>query len=221
MYYPYFLVNECRCTMFRNNLKGDGVFFDLSDTSPLHDKLNFSSQNDLQNYANQQMQKHQTNWGISAFGEYRQKMFTALGYEQMVLQKRFYHLGLDFWGAVGTSIHAPFDGTIMQSQYESGTGNYGGMIVLKITSSTTPYYIVFGHLDIDTLSIVNTTINKGDLIGHFGDMTCNGGYFHHSHIQVLTQKGYEQGYAHQGYATRITWQNIQEYCLDPTFLLFV
>ena len=221
MKYPYNLITKTNCSIFGNFPKGKGVFFDLSDASSLHNLLNLGDQTELQKYAEQLMEKCQTNWGISSFGEYRQKMFTALGFKQMVDQKRFYHLGLDFWGPIGTAIYSPFDATIIQSQYESGNGNYGGMTVIQFNIDAKIYYAVFGHLDIDSLADVGIKVEKGMEIGRFGNIECNGGYFYHTHIQVLTQKGYDDGFAYQGYATKETWQNISEYCLDPTFLLFV
>ena len=129
-------------------------------------------------------------------------MFTTLGYEQMVAQKRFYHLGLDFWGPIVTAIYSPFDATIVESQYESGDGNYGGMVVVQFNIDTSTYYAVFGHIDIHSLPAIGTKVKKGMEIGRFGNIECNGGYFYHTHIQVLTQKGYDKGFTYQGYVNQ-------------------
>ena len=54
---------------------------------------------------------------ITAYLEKRKRMFEALACPQMVLEKRFYHLGLDITTSKGTKIYAPLDGAyeIIQS----------------------------------------------------------------------------------------------------------
>jgi murein DD-endopeptidase MepM/ murein hydrolase activator NlpD len=217
MLYPY-AVQPFLQPLFKEHLKGNGVFISLANNSPVYENVDIRDQIQLQEYADQLMRENKTNWAVSDFGENREFMFTELGHDQMVSQQRFMHLGLDIWVPVNTPIYAPLTGEVVLSEYESGEGNYGGLVIMKHKFNDLVIYAVYGHLAKDQLPAVNTVIATGEKIGLIGEMDSNGGYFYHTHLQVLTEAGYQNGFAHKGYSTPEQFQNHQEFCLDPRFL---
>lgn len=219
--YPYNLRLTETHSCFGDQLRGDGLFLGLDDSSPVLDEINIADQSALQAYADQKLLEAGTNWAISAFGEPRERMFRALDCDQMVGEGRFYHLGVDFWLPAGSNIYAPLGGTIVESGYESGFGNYGGFVCVKHSQFNKPIYTFYGHLDPVTVLEVGQVITSGDVIGKLGNMQNNGGYFYHLHLQVLTESGYEAGFAHKGYATKKQFSEIDSYVLDSSYFLFL
>ena len=145
--------------------------------------------------------------------EYREQLLCDI--PQMASDKRYYHLGVDVNAPAGTEIYAPFDAEVIISEYEPGKGNYGGMVVIRVDN----YYILFGHLDPSTIAPVGTRLAKGQLIGRLGDESCNGDWFPHLHLQVLTQQAFDNGWVSKGYCTEHDLPRINEFCPDPMYLL--
>ena len=220
MIYPYCLKNQIS-PIFEKQLVGNGVFISLANDSQVYKRIDIKNQVQLQEYADELMSQNQTNWAISEFGENRKFMFTQLGHHQMVQQNRFIHLGLDIWVPVNTIVHAPLAGKIVISEYESGEGNYGGLVVIEHIIQDQKIYSVYGHLNKDHLPKAGTNLNAGQQFAKIGEMNSNGGYFYHIHLQVLTEKGYNQEMVHQGYTTEEKFKTIQDLCLDPRFLFSI
>ena len=129
MYYPFLLFNENvdHQPVF-TGLQGDPYVADLSPRSPLLCGLDVRDQKKFQQVLNERMGS-KYRWGFSPYLERRD---TLLGdCPQMVADQRFIHLGLDVIVGLGTPLHAPLDGTVAESGYESGEGNYGGYCFLK------------------------------------------------------------------------------------------
>jgi hypothetical protein len=150
-------------------------------------------------------------WGFSPYLEHRD---TLLGdCPQMVADKRFIHLGLDVIVDLGTSLHAPLDAMVEESGYESGEGNYGGFVLLKHESEGfETFYSFYGHLCKDRLPVPGTHFTAGRPFAQIGDFHENGNWFYHTHIQVITQKGLEQGYLSKGYCAASDLGRINDFC---------
>lgn len=217
--YPYSLINLTTKSIFGNALKGNGLFLPLSDNSDVFDYIDIRNQNELQDFANNKMLEADTNWAISEFGEKRSFMFSELGFSQMVTEGRFYHLGVDLWLPEGTALYSPIDGEVVISMYEEGDGNYGGLVVIKHVIANEDIYSVYGHLDKEKLPKVGIQLHSGEKFAELGGMSSNGGYFYHLHLQVLTEKGYSEGFVHKGYSTEEQFKVIDKWCLNPNFLL--
>ncbi len=205
-------------SIFGEQARGTGVFIDLSDESKVFDECDIKNQEALQGYAQQLMKEYNTNWAISGFGERRERFFRELDAEQMVEEERFYHLGTDIWMPVDSTVFAPAEGVVVESDYEDGFGNYGGYVVLKHNTAEA-FYSFYGHLNPSTLPSLNKVIKKNEKIARLGDMTQNGGYFYHTHLQILTPQGYRDGFVHKGYATDEVFSNIKQFILNPKFFL--
>jgi predicted homoserine dehydrogenase-like protein len=103
--------------------------------------------------------------------------------------------------------------------YEAGEGNYGGYILLMHQSEHfDTFYSFYGHLCRDRLPLAGEEIAAGEAFAEIGDFHENGNWFHHTHIQVITAKGLEQGYMLKGYCSKDDLTTIDELCPSPLSL---
>jgi murein DD-endopeptidase MepM/ murein hydrolase activator NlpD len=214
MYYPFLLYSrKVKHRPVFPGLRGDPFIADLSTSSPLLQGMDARDQRELQRILEEKMGSAHS-WGVSPYLERRE---TLLGdCPQMVAEKRFIHLGLDVIVELGTSLHAPLDATIAESGYESGEGNYGGYVLLKHESpSFEIFYSFYGHLCKDRLPPTGKTLPAGTAFAEIGDFHENGNWFHHTHIQVITQKGLEMGYASKGYCSEEDLVEMNDLCPSP------
>ena len=101
---------------------------------------------------------------------------------------RTVHVGIDVGAAPGTAIHAPLDGTIHSLRDNNAPGDYGPTVVLEHQSSDHPtFWTLYGHLSRESLTrlAVGQRLVAGDLLGRLGDVSENGGWWPHVHVQVI------------------------------------
>jgi len=214
MYYPFLLYSKkVKHRPVFPGLKGDPFIADLSTNSPLLQGMDVRDQEGFQRVLDEKMGS-EYRWGVSPYLERRD---TLLGdCPQMVADKRFIHLGLDVIVGLGTPLHAPLDATVAESGYESGEGNYGCYVLLKHESlSFETFYSFYGHLGRDRLPPAGKTFPAGAAFAEIGDFHENGNWFHHTHIQVITQKGLEMGYASKGYCSEEDLVEMNDLCPSP------
>ena len=134
-------------------------------------------------------------------------------------ESRTYHLGVDFWLAEGTPVHALFDGEIFTATNDAGFKEYGGLIILKHTENNLPFYTLHGHLSIASVQAhaVGDKIKKGDCIGHLGSPAENGSWAPHLHFQLmLSMLDFSIDFPGVTYANQLeVWKSI---CPDPNLL---
>ena len=154
-------------------------------------------------------------WSVSGYLENRTTILRD--FPGMIQEKRVYHLAVDLNLPCGTRLYAPHDCEVVLSEYEEGPGQFGGMLVLKVTKAPgkDTFYMQIGHLNPDTLPALGTGLKKGETFGNVGDMSQNGDWFHHIHFQILTAKGYDEGWLHKGYCKESDLPRIKEFCPDP------
>ena len=127
-----------------------------------------------------------------------------------------FHLGLDVIVPLGTPLHAPLDAVVQACEYEEGEGNYGGWVLLKHASHRfEPFYSLYGHLCRDRLPKVGRAFPAGAAFAQIGDFHENGNWFHHTHIQVITQKGLDRGYLSKGYCATADLARMNDWCPSP------
>ena len=214
MYYPFLLYNQkVKHRPVFTELKGTPFIADLSTNSALLHGTNVRDQAKFQKVLEEKMESKYC-WGLSPYLERRA---TLLGdCPQMVDEKRFIHLGLDVIVGLGTPLHAPLDAKIEESGYERGEGNYGGYVVLKHESAYfQTFYSFYGHLCKDRLPAAGKTFRAGAAFAEIGDFHENGNWFHHTHIQVITQKGLERGYVSKGYCNEKDLVEMNDLCPSP------
>lgn len=214
MYYPFLLYStKIQHWPVFPVLKGDPFIADLSTDSPLLKGMNVRDQKRFQRVLDEAMGS-EYQWGVSPYLERRD---TLLGdCPQMVAEERFIHLGLDVIVGLGVPLHAPLDATVAESGYESGEGNYGGYVLLKHESPHfETFYSFYGHLCKDHLPAVGQSFSAGSTFAAIGDFHENGNWFHHTHIQVITRKGLEKGYASKGYCNEKDLVGMNDLCPSP------
>ncbi len=156
-------------------------------------------------------------WGIAGYLEYRAPMLQR--YPQMQAEGRYFHLGFDIAAAVGTPLYAPLDATVEETGYEEGAGNYGGFALLKHCIDDDVFYSFYGHLDRQKLPAKSTSVGRGTVFARMGDYDTNGQWFFHTHLQILTQRGLDNGFISKGYCSAEGLKTIELHCPSPFALL--
>ena len=214
MYYPFLLYSEkiAHRPVFAG-LSGDPYVADLSPASPLLRGIDVRDQRRFQGILDTAMGPAHS-WGFSPYLEHRD---TLLGEcPQMVAENRFIHLGLDVIVPLGTPLHAPLDAVVEACDYEQGEGNYGGWVLLRHAGSRfDTFYSLYGHLCRDRLPSVGQSFAAGAAFAEIGDFHENGNWFHHTHIQVITQKGLDRGYLSKGYCATADLGEMDALCPSP------
>ncbi len=197
-------------------LTGDPLVVDLSLGSPVFEQVDILDQIAFQVWLDKKMKDGFT-WGLASYLEDRRTVLSQ--YPQMQEEQRFFHLGLDIIVPLGTPLHAPLDAVVKESSYEAGDGNYGGNVLLMHES---PYYetfySIYGHLNKEKLPAPGDRFKAGDVFAWIGDFHENGNWFYHTHLQVITQKGYDQGWVSKGYCTAGDLTVMDSICPSPLAL---
>ena len=211
LYYPFLLYSEKidHRPVF-TGLQGEPFIADLSPSSVLLRGVDARDQAAFQRILEAAMGEN-FRWG---FGPYLEHRDTLLGdCPQMVAEKRFIHLGLDVIVPLGTPLHAPLASRVVETGYEAGEGNYGGWVLLAHESPDfETFYSLYGHLCRTRLPEADRRFAAGDPFAEIGDFHENGNWFHHTHIQVITQKGLDRGYLSKGYCTQADLAFIDTLC---------
>lgn len=201
--------------LFGDLLKGPPLLLDLSFHNPELADMDMTDQVQFQQYIEQKLGTDYS-WGVSGYLEFRS---TLLGHlPQMKADQRFFHLGLDVMVPVGAPLYAPLDGVVEETGYEPGTGNFGGYVLLRHEGDFETFYSLNGHLNPDSFKAVGTTVKQGEAFATIGDFSNNGNWFPHTHLQILTKKGYIEGYLSKGYCTSEMLPEIQYLCPSPLHL---
>ena len=139
-------------------------------------------------YINDLLQQKNCTYGIGGYNEHRtvysrSNVFDATSGEE----PRRLHLGIDIWGKAGTPVFAPLDATVHSFAFNDRFGDYGATIILQHQLNEVSFYILYGHLSIADLSnlVVGKYIRRGEVFGHFGEPSENGGWPPHLHIQII------------------------------------
>ncbi|EAQ40770.1 peptidoglycan DD-metalloendopeptidase family protein [Polaribacter sp. MED152] len=134
--------------------------------------------------------------------------------------KRNIHLGVDFWLAAGTAVHAFLDGEIICAVHQKSHKGYGGFVILKHKLDDFIFYTLYGHLSEESLKkySVGSKLKKGDKIGDLGNYDENGAWVPHLHFQVmLTLLDYKNDFPGVALESEIDfWKEI---CPNPNYLL--
>ncbi len=214
MRYP-FLLYSCKMNhqpLFMD-LTGEPFIADLSTDSPLLEAMDMRDQRKFQKRLESEM-GGKYSWGVAAYLENRAGLLADCS--QMVAEQRFFHLGLDIIVPLGTKLYAPLDGTVAESGYESGEGNYGGFVLLKHDSPNfKTFYSFYGHLQKSSLPATGNTYTAGEPFAEIGDFQENGNWFHHTHLQIITENGLKLGYISKGYCSEKDLAEMEALCPSP------
>lgn len=196
---------------------------DLSSKNQNLEKIDISSSKALEVFILNYLEK---NKGLVAFGGYlekraiydRSKSFNHSNPEK----QRNIHLGLDFWCNAGTSVAAPFDGTVHSFRNNDQIADYGPTIILKHFTNHQVFYTLYGHLDLASLAQleIGQVIQKGATFCRLGSSAINGDYAPHLHFQII--KNIEQYYGnYPGVCSSSDVSFYLKNCPDPASYLHI
>ena len=214
MYYPFMLYNTHieHQPIFRD-LQGDPFVADLSWQSSLVTTATFRDQKGFQKILENHMVPDHS-WGFSPYLERRDTLLADC--PQMAAERRFIHLGVDIIGPVRTPLHAPLSAVIETAGYEAGEGNYGGYVLLRHEGrGFKTFFSLYGHLSRNCLPSAGDTFAAGEMFAEIGDYPDNGNWFHHTHLQIITEKGLASGYLSKGYCTEQDLLEMNNLCPSP------
>jgi len=102
-------------------------------------------------------------------------------------EPRRLHLGVDIWGPVNTPVFAPLPGYIHSLAYNGSFGDYGATLILKHELDGYPFYTLYGHLSLPSISNKSAAqpVNAGEAIAAFGPPAENGNWPPHLHFQLI------------------------------------
>ncbi len=217
MQYPYVAYSEkVDIQPVFKGLSGDPFVVDLSVGSPVFNEVDILDQHAFQAWLEVKMEGRFT-WGLASYLEDRQAILSQ--YPQMREEERYFHLGLDIIVDLDTPLHAPLDAVVQESYYEAGEGNYGSNVLLRHDS---PYfdtfYSIYGHLNKERLPEAGAEFKAGEAFARIGDFHENGNWFYHTHLQVITQKGYDEGWVSKGYCAARDLAVMDSICPCPLSL---
>ncbi|MDA3903185.1 MAG: peptidoglycan DD-metalloendopeptidase family protein [Desulfuromusa sp.] len=217
MRYPYIqYCDKVAIVPIFKDLQGAPLIVDMSDQGSIFDKMDVRDQQECQHRLDRLM-AGKFSWGVSSYLERRERILSDC--PQMVKEQRFYHLGLDIIVPLGTPLHAPLAATVKESGYEAGEGNYGGYVLLQHESPEfETFYSLYGHLGRESLPAPGATYRAGKAFARIGDFHENGNWFYHTHLQIITAQGLEQGYLSKGYCSATDLADIDRFCPAPLTL---
>ncbi|MEE4362312.1 MAG: peptidoglycan DD-metalloendopeptidase family protein [Desulfotignum sp.] len=220
MRYPYIAYCEDVeiAPVFRG-LKGNPLIVDLSVGSSVFDAVDVMDQKAFQAWLDRTM-KGRHSWGLASYLEDRETILSH--YPQMKEESRYFHLGLDIIVDLGTPLHAPLDSVVQESGYEEGQGNYGGNVLLRHDSpGFETFYSLYGHLNKEKLPAAGERFAAGEAFACIGDFHENGYWFYHTHLQVITRKGYDLGWVSKGYCSKKDLAVMEQLCPSPLSLFSI
>lgn len=107
--------------------------------------------------------------------------------------RRSVHIGVDVFLPAGTPVSAPFAGTVVAVENNSGHLDYGGLVTLAHeTPEGDPFYTLYGHLSAEIVNRVKPgePVAHGQVFAELGAISENGGWAPHLHFQMaLTLDG--------------------------------
>ena len=141
--------------------------------------------------------------GIGRYGEPRPinagPAFGAGGDPLAVRRTR--HIAVDLFAPVGTAVHAPLAGQVVQARWIPDRLDYGGLVVLRhCTDTGDTFDTLYGHLARASVEALHPgqRIEAGAAFALFGDRHENGDWPPHVHVQLLVEDVSKPGDTPQG-----------------------
>jgi len=133
---------------------------------------------------------------------------------------RSIHLGIDIWGPAGTKVYAPLGGMVHSFAFNNNFGDYGATIILLHQIETISFYTLYGHVSLKDLAAVQEGkyVNRGEVIGHFGEAAENGDWPPHLHFQIIEDLEEKEG-DYPGVCSKKEREKYLQNCPDPDVIL--
>jgi len=216
MYYPLNLQNIEIHPLFGSYLEGEPYIFDFSSNNPKTLEYNTSDFKKFNQMVFDELEESSLKWGVGKYLEERKSILRD--YPNIIEEKRFYHLGLDIIVPFDTPMYSPLDAVVFKTGKETMVGNYGGYIMLKHKINDVVFYSFYGHLKTPHLVSEGEKLIAGQEFARIGKDSDSGGWFCHTHLQILTKKAIEDGYTEWGYISPELIPKLEQYFPSPYFL---
>lgn len=192
--------------------------FDFTAANQEIDEAIFKDTATFSNYINHKLQTSGAKFGIGGYNESRTL------YRRSELfngdEPRTIHLGVDIWGAAGTSVYTPLGGSVHSFAYNNSFGDYGATIILQHQLDAIIFYTLYGHLSHANLLHLKEGkyISRGELLGQFGQPEENGNWPPHLHFQVIRDMRIRKG-DYPGVCAASERESYLSNCPDPDLIL--
>lgn len=215
MYYPLNLLDAGVevYPLFGQRLIGAPLVFDFSSANPEVELFDTADFEGFQQRIFSQLEQSGASWGVGRYLEERGLLLSR--YPQMAAEQRYFHAGLDIVVPGGWPLHAPLDGTVHALGRDAGLGNYGGYLVLRHVLGGTVFYSLYGHLALPLPLEPGAEVRAGQVVGQIGAGLDSGGWFTHTHLQIITERAMTEGRMLQGYVTAADLRQIEELFPSP------
>jgi len=200
-YYPLnlSLTDTVVAPLFGNQLVGHPHIFDFSSANPIVSQYDAADFERFQQLVFSELASTGKNWGVGRYLEERRLLLTP--YPQMQAEGRFFHVGLDIVVPQGWPLYAPLSCVVVEADFDTGLGNYGGYVKLRHELGGVIFYSLYGHLDTRHVVKAGERLEAGQQLGNIGADQSSGGWFTHTHLQVITEAAEVAGRGLQGYVT--------------------
>ena len=200
-YYPACLLDaeQVIAPLLGAQTRGRPYVFDFSPSSPLVAEYDVKDPERLQAQIFQELSDAGRSWGLGRYLEDRRVLLQH--FAQYSGEQRYIHVGLDLVVRAGARVFAPLTGRVFKIGKEAGAGNYGGYVMLKHVVSGATFYSLCGHLNSDHCVREGQEIAQGEQFGAVGEQHDAGGWFTHTHLQILTQEAVDRGLIFRGYVS--------------------
>lgn len=216
MYYPLNLQGVDIYPLFGDFLEGDPYIFDFSSDNPKTLAYNLTDFRQFNQMVFEELDASSYKWGIGRYLEERKNLLR--NYPNIIEEQRYYHLGLDIIVPYDTPLYAPLDAEVYTAGKETQLGNYGGYVLLKHEINRVVFYSLCGHLKTPHIVSVGEKIAAGQEFARIGKESDSGGWFCHTHLQILTQEAVDAGYTDWGYISPELLPKVERYFPSPYFL---
>lgn len=101
-------------------------------------------------------------------------------------RQRTIHLGVDVFAPAGTAVRTPYAAKVVSVRDNDAPLDYGPTVILQHDAHGQPFWTLYGHLArpvVESLS-AGDALEAGQVVGHLGAETENGGWPPHLHFQI-------------------------------------
>lgn len=182
--------------------------------------LGLKNADDFEAYINDYLKQNNAKVAFGGYNEFRNLYKRSTIFNDLDLEERNIHIGIDLWIKEGTPVLAALDGIVHSFDYNVGIGNYGPTIILKHQIDGIEFYTLYGHLSIESIETlkVGVTFKGGEQLGTLGDPSVNGDYAPHLHFQIISKiEEYVGDYP--GVSNKSDLDFYLKNCPDPNLLL--
>jgi hypothetical protein len=138
-------------------------------------------------YITSLLQQRKCRFAVGGYDELRTMYARSPLFGESQEEPRRLHLGMDIWGEAGTEVYAFMEGKVHSFAFNDRMGDYGATLILSHQLEGVIFCTLYGHIrlaDISSIAI-GQTINRGQLLAHFGDIRENGHWPPHLHFQLI------------------------------------